>query len=74
MDVIQVCSKNLAVKSGIIFKPVNWLVSIWYKFLLKGISEQTMAQVFQRYAYFFKKQNNIDSEDITLLFRLNSSK
>ena len=32
-----------------------------YKFLLKGISELTIVQAFQRYIYHLKKQSNTDS-------------
>ena len=30
----------------LICKAINWLISIWYEFLLKGISEQTIVQIF----------------------------
>ena len=46
------------------------------EFLLKGISEQTIVQVFFKDMLIFKKQSNIDSLKIsyrlTLPFRLNS--
>ena len=60
------------------YKAINWLVSIWYKFLLKGISEQTMVQVFFKGMLILRKQSSIDplkiSCRLTLPFRLNSSR
>ena len=59
-------------------KAINLLVSIWYEFLMKGISEQTIVQVFFKDMLIFKKQSNIDSLKIsyrlTLPFRSVSSK
>ena len=47
------------------------------EFLLKGISEHTIAQVFLKDMLIFKKQSNIVflkiSYRLTLPFRLNSS-
>ena len=85
MAVIKVCSetpfskKLYHVEVGqVICKSINLLVSIWYEFLLKGISEQTIVKVFLKDMLDFKKQSNIDSLTIcyllTLPFRLNSSK
>ena len=63
---------------GILCKAINLLVSIWYEFLLKDISEQTIVQVFFKDMLIFKEQNNIDSLKtrycLTLPLRLNSSK
>ena len=85
MAVIKVCSetpfnkKSYHIEIGqLICKVINLLVAIWYKFLLKGISEQTIVQVFFKDMLIFKKQSNIDSLKIsyrlTLPFKLNSSK
>ena len=62
----------------LICKAINWVVSVWYEFLLKGVSEQTIVQVFFKDMLIFKKQSNIDSLEISCClaqpFRLNSSK
>ena len=59
-------------------KAINLLVSIWYEFLMKGISKQTIVQVFFKDMLIFKKQSKIDSLKIsyrlTLPFRSLSSK
>ena len=85
MAVIKVCSevpfskKSYHIEIGqLICKAINILVSIWYEFLLKGISEYTIVQAFFQDMLLFKKESNIDSLKIryrlTLPFRLNSSK
>ena len=66
--VIKVCSetpfgkKFYHIEAGqLICKVINWLVSIWHEFLLKVISEQTIAQVFFKDMLVFFKKSNIDS-------------
>ena len=83
MAVIKVSSetpfskKSYHIEIGqLICKVINLLVFIWYEFLLKDISEQTIVQVFFKDVLISKKQSNIDSPKISLTFpfRLNSSK
>ena len=86
VPVIKAYSETLFIKKSyhieigqLICKAINLLVSIWYEFLLKGISQYTIAQVFFKDMLIFKKQNNIDSLKITYrlalpFIRLNSSK
>ena len=82
---IKICLEKLFSKKSyrietarLICKEISWLTITWYKFLLKGIFEQTIVQVFFKDILIFKKQSNIDSLNIsyrlTLPFRLNSSK
>ena len=80
--VIKVCSetsfskKSYHIEIGqLISKVINLLVFIWYEFLLKDTSGQTIVQVFFKDVLISKKQNNIDSLKISLTspFRLNSS-
>ena len=82
MAVIKVCSeipfskKSYRFEIGqLICKVINLLPFMWYEFLLKGISEQTVVQVFFKDVLISKKQSNIDSlkMSLTLPFRLNSS-
>ena len=83
--VIKICletifsKKSYYIETGqLICKAINWLVSIWCEFLLKGISEQIIVQVSFKDMLIFKKQSNIDSLKIScrllLPFRLHSSK
>ena len=71
--------KSYHVEIGqLICKAIKLLVSIWYEFLLKGTSEQTIAQLFFKDMLIFKKQSNPDylkiSYRLTLPFTLNSFK
>ena len=76
--VIKVCSQTPFSKilyhieiGQLICKVINLLVFIWFEFLLKDISEQTIVQVFVKDVLISKKQSNINSLKIV---RLNSSK
>ena len=82
--VIKTCSETLFSKKSyyietgqLICKTINWLVYIWYEFLLKGISEQTIQVLFDD-MLILQKRSNIDplkiSCRLTLPFRLNSSR
>ena len=56
---------------------LNWLVSIWYEFFVKDISEQSIVQGFFKDIIIFEKQS-LDSLKLyyclALPFKLNSSK
>ena len=52
----------------LICKPINLLVSIWYEFLLKGASKQTIVQAFFKHTFIFKKQGNIGSLKISYIW------
>ena len=72
---IKVCSETPFSKksyhieiSQLICKVISLvLVSIWYEFLLKGISEHTKAQIFFKYVLIFKKESNADFMKIIYL-------
>ena len=51
--VIKICSEILFSKKlyyvdtgQLICSAINWIVSVWYELSLKGVSEQTIVQVF----------------------------
>ena len=51
--VIKICSEILFSKrlyyvdtGQLICSAINWIVSVWYELSLKGVSEQTIVQVF----------------------------
>ena len=75
--VIKISSETLSVKyrryvetGQLICKAINWLVSIWYELLLKGIFEQTIVHAFLKGMLIFKKQSNINSLKISCCLTL----
>ena len=77
--VIKVCSETIFSKKSyhievgqLICKVISSLVSERYEFSLKGISEQTLAQVFFKDMLIFNKQGSTDSLKISYRLTLYS--